>query len=362
MENFFDKFWRKLRTEEDKRKRKNGLNIKKLGPVLEPTERDFEKKAVLNPACYQDGQFVHMFYRAIDENNESTIGYAKLKGPTRIIERMKKPLISKDFPFESKGLEDPRIVKLEDTFYLTYVAHDGKNALTAYATSKNLKSFRKKGLISPLILYDKAGKFFREQKLKDRYSMFQAYYEELAGEDIKIWFKDVFLFPKKFHNNYAMLIRVLPDIQLICFKDFKQLKKKTFWENYLKNISHYVILENKYWFESRNIGGGGPPIYTKEGWLIIFHTVEELNKARVYHASAALLDINNPLKVIGRLEEPLFSPDEDWEKEGFVDNVVFPTGNAVFGKYLYMYYGAADKKIAVARVNLEQLLKRLKQK
>jgi len=362
MENFFDKFWKKLITEEGKKRKGNGLKIEKIGPVLEPTEKEFEKKSVLNPACYQEGQFIHLFYRAIDENDESTIGYAKLKGPTKIVERMAEPLLSKDkgFPFERKGLEDPRIVKLEGTFYLTYVAHDGKNALTAYATSKNLKDFKKRGLISPLILYDTAGKFFREQKLKDRYSMFQAYYEELAGSDVKIWFKDVLLFPKKFRNNYAMLIRVLPDIQLICFKDFKQLKKKTFWENYLKNISHYVILENKYWFESRNIGGGGPPIYTKDGWLIIFHTVEELNKARVYHASAALLDLNNPLKVIGRLEEPLFSPDQSWEKEGFVDNVVFPAGNAIFGKYLYMYYGAADKRIAVAKVKLEQLLKKLK--
>lgn len=358
MENYFDKLWKKFNRQGDVKK--NGLNIKKLGPILEPTINEFERTAVLNPAVYQEGEFVHIFYRAIDGEGKSTIGYAKLKGPTKVIERSKEAIISDDYPYEKKGVEDPRIVKLDNTFYLSYVAHDGKNALTAYAISKDLKNFKKKGLISPLMTYHKAGKFFREQKLKDRYSMFQTYYEEMAGEDVKIWFKDVFLFPKKIKGNYAMMIRVLPDIQLICFKDFKQLKSKPFWENYIKNISHYVILENKYWFESRNIGGGAPPLYTKYGWLVIFHAVEELNKARVYHASAALLDKNNPLKVIGRLEEPLFSPEEKWEKQGFVSNVVFPTGNAVFGKYLYMYYGAADKRIAVAKVNLEQLIKKLK--
>lgn len=360
MENFFEGLWKKYNRQGDVKRSK--LGIKKIGPVLEPTDNEFEKIAVLNPAVYQDEQFVHMFYRAISEDGKSTISYAKLKGPTKVVERLNKPIITKEYPYESKGVEDPRIVKIDKTFYLTYVAHDGKNALTALAISKDLKSFKKKGLISPLMEYDKAGKLFREQRLKDRYSMFQTYYEEMAGSDVKTWFKDVFLFPKKFNGYYAMLIRVLPDIQFVCFKNFEQLKNKSFWENYIKNISHFVVMENKYWFESRNIGGGAIPIYTKKGWLIIFHTVEELNKARIYHASAALLDKNNPLKVIGRLEEPLFSPDEEWEKQGLVNNVVFPTGTAIFNNNLYIYYGAADTRIAVAKIKMDTLLKKLKKK
>ena len=157
-----------------------------------------------------------------------------------------------------------------------------------------------------------------------------------------------------------MLARVLPDIHIIFFKSFKQLQERVFWKNYLKKLSSYVVLENKYWFESRNIGGGAPPIYTKDGWLVIFHAVAESNQAKIYYASAALLDKRNPRKVIGRLSAPLFSPDQEWEKKGLVDNVVFPTGTAIFGKQLYIYYGAADQKIAVARVNLNQLLQKLK--
>ena len=72
-----------------------------------------------------------------------------------------------------------------------------------------------------------------------------------------------------------------------------------------------------------------------------------------------MLDKNDPTKVIGHLKEPLFSPEEDYETKGYVGNVVFPTGCAIFGKKLYIYYGAADKSIAVASVNLKSLLKEL---
>lgn len=390
MENIFKKSWRKLNKNLKRQRKnlelkkivavlkftdrmiKNGLvknefGIKKLGVILEPTGKSFEEKAVLNPGCYQEGEFVHIFYRAIDRDENSSIGYAKLSGPMGVIERMEAPLISPSFVgYEKKGIEDPRIVKVGRIFYMTYVAHDGKNALTAYAISRDLKTWEKKGIISPLITYKAITSMFERERLKDRYLMFETFYEELSGKDIMLWFKDVFLFPQKINGRFAMLIRVLPDIQIVFFKSFKELKQKSFWANYLRKLSSHVVLENKYWFESRNIGGGAPPIYTKYGWLVIFHTVEELNNARIYHASAALLDKKNPLKVIGRLTEPLISPDQEWETEGFeapegyVNSIVFPTGTAVFGQDLYIYYGASDHKIAVAKVNLNKLLRALK--
>jgi len=75
-----------------------------------------------------------------------------------------------------------------------------------------------------------------------------------------------------------------------------------------------------------------------------------------------LLDKKDPRKVLGHLHEPLFSPEEEWERGGVVDNVVFPTGTALFGKKLYIYYGAADKYIAAASVNIDHLLKSLTKK
>ena len=336
--------------------------VEKLGVILEPTERSFEKRAVLNPGVYQEGEFVHLFYRAIDGRNLSSIGYARLKGPTEVVERRTSPIIRREWDYEKKGVEDPRIVKIGRTFYMTYVAHDGKNAMTAYATSADLKIFKKRGIISPRITYDDAADMFRDEQLKDRYFMFEAYYEEFAGKDVLLWEKDIFLFPKKIGGKYALLHRVLPDIQLMYFNRIGELKQQKFWKEHLQKLPQHVLLENKYWFESRNIGGGAPPIETKDVWLLIFHTVEELNRARIYHASAALLNKENPLKVIGRLDYPLFSPQREWEKKGFVSNVVFPTGTALFGDDLYIYYGSADKRIAVAKVKLSELISELKSK
>lgn len=338
------------------------LKVKKLKVLLEPTELPFENKAVLNPAIFRDGKYVHLFYRAIDKENRSSIGYALLKGPTKIIKRWKKPIIYRQFPYESKGVEDPRIVKLDNLFYLFYVAHDGKNALAAYAVSKDLKKFKKKGIITPRLTYDKAEDIFRKSKLKDRYFFFESYYKDTAGKNVLLWEKDAFLFPKKIKGKFALVHRILPDIQVIYFDQFKQLADENYWREYLKDLGKYIILENRRWYESRNIGGGAPPIETKKGWLLIYHAVEDSNKGRIYHAGAALLSKSNPTRVLGHLREPLFSPVRSWEKQGDVSNVVFPTGTAIFGSHLYVYYGAADKRIAVARVELNDLLKELTKK
>jgi predicted GH43/DUF377 family glycosyl hydrolase len=118
-------------------------------------------------------------------------------------------------------------------------------------------------------------------------------------------------------------------------------------------------LENTKGFEGRHVGGGAPAIKTKYGWLMIYHAVQENNDNRIYHAAAALFDEKNPAKLIAKLPYPLFSPEEDYELSGHVNNVVFPTGTAVFDDRLYIYYGAADSHIGVASVNLKELIKEL---
>lgn len=335
------------------------VKVKKEGILLRPTKLGFENKAVLNPACIREGKHVHMFYRAMGKNNRSVIGYCKLDGPLKVVERAKKPFFYPDRHYEH-NLEDPRIVLLDGTYYLTYTAYDGKHVRIAYATSNDLKTFIKKGVISPEISYDKAEDMFRacKSELKDRYFLFESYYKETVGKDTLLWDKDGFLFPKKINGKFALLHRILPDIQVIYFKKFKDLKLN-YWKKYFTRMSDYVVLEATHWYETRNIGGGCPPIETDKGWLLIYHAVDDMDKGRTYRAGVALLDKKDPTKVIGHLKEPLFSPEEKWEKKGVVDNVVFPTGAVVFGKKLYIYYGAADKYIAVASVNMNELLKEL---
>jgi predicted GH43/DUF377 family glycosyl hydrolase len=263
------------------------------------------------------------------------------------------------YKYERYGIEDPRIVKIGKTFYMTYVVHDGINALTAYSYGEDLFKLKRGGIISSQMTYDKVGEFFEYSALKDKYYFYKSYYKDMVDREVKLWDKDMIMFPAKINNKYAMLHRVLPDIQVVYFSKFSQLKNEKFWEEYFKKLSKYVVLEGKHGFESRNIGGGSPPIKTKAGWLMIYHGVEPLNRGRVYHAGAALLDLKDPTKVIGRIPRPLFSPDQNFEMSGHVHNVVFPTGTAIFKDRLYIYYGTADSSTAVASINLNSLIKEL---
>lgn len=334
------------------------ITIKNEGIILEKTNLAFENKGVLNPACIQVGDITHMFYRAINYNDISSIGYCQLKD-NKVVKRLAEPILFPEYDYEKKGVEDPRITLLEGLYYLFYTAYDGKNALIAYATSKDLIHFVKQGSVSPKISYDEAEDIFRKSKVREKYTLFEMSFKEWEGKDVLLFEKDACLFPKKFDHKFALLHRILPGIQLICFDNFSELTDDR-WRDYFKNLGDSIVLDPLYMFESRNIGGGCPPIETKDGWLIIYHAVEDTPLGKVYHASAALLDLRNPLKVLGRLKEPLFSPQASWEKIGVINNVVFPTGAVVRDMRLFIYYGAADKLIAAKSVDLAELLTELK--
>lgn len=332
------------------------IKIKREGVILEPTENSFENKSVLNPGIYQDGNDVHLIYRAINKNYISCLGYARLEGPLKVVERWTSPYLKPKYNYEKKGVEDPRIVKIGNTFYLVYVVHDGKNALIAYSHGPDLFKLKRGGIISPQMSYDAVGRLFKYSKLKDDYYFFKSYYKDMVARDVLLWDKDGVMFPEKINKKFALIHRILPDIQVIYFNKFKQLKEVDYWKDYIKKLSENVILEGGHGFEARNVGGGCPPIKTDLGWLLIYHGVEPMNKGRVYHAGAALLNLKDPTKTVAHLPYPLFSPDKKWEKKGHVHNVVFPTGTSLFDNRLYIYYGAADSSIAVASVGLKSLL------
>lgn len=341
------------------------ISLEKYGIILSPTEYKFENTGVFNPGIYQDGNTVHIFYRAVQKGNFSTIGYAKTDGPTKIIERHTQPLIKRDFEYEQHGVEDARIVKIDETYYMTYTAYDGVNTLGALATSRDLMHFEKKGLITPRINYHDYEFFLKksnQQKLNPKYFQYFNLFAEIGLVDDEFRYlrdKDVVLFPRKINGKFAMLHRIWPGIQIVYFENWEDLTQ-TFWEGYLKNLTDFIVIDPKDEFEVNYIGGGGPPIETDDGWLMIYHGVQESPKGKIYHAKAALLHIDKPEIEIARLPYPLFSPTKEWEMEGIVNNVVFPTGHARFGNELYIYYGAADKHIAVAKLDITDLLSELR--
>jgi len=115
--------------------------VKKEGIILYKTRLAFENAGVLNPAVIRNGDSVHLFYRAVRKGNYSSIGYCRLDGPLTVAERWNRPFMVPEFEYESQGVEDARIVKIDSTYYLTYTGYDGTNARGALATSKDLMHF-----------------------------------------------------------------------------------------------------------------------------------------------------------------------------------------------------------------------------
>jgi beta-1,2-mannobiose phosphorylase / 1,2-beta-oligomannan phosphorylase len=335
------------------------IDVKKEGILLSKTDLEFENEGVLNPAVIREGDCVHMFYRAVRNGNHSSIGYCKLDGPLTIVERWDKPFMLPEFDYESQGVEDPRIVKIDDLFYMTYTAYDGTSARGALATSKDLLHFTKQGIIVPPITYaefvylaETAG------KVNERYYRNHKFYYQEADPEKKImlWDKNVVFFPRRINGNLVFLHRIRPGIQIVTLNDLHDLTKE-FWANYFLNLQDHIVIDPLYAHESSYVGSGCPPIETEHGWLLIYHGAEETDKGIVYSAcAAALLDLNDPARVIARLPYALFSPELEWERHGEVNNVVFPTGTAQFGDTLYIYYGAADERIACASLSFSALL------
>jgi predicted GH43/DUF377 family glycosyl hydrolase len=334
------------------------IDVKKEGVILWKTDLEFENDGVLNPAVIREGDSVHVFYRAVKKGNYSCIGYCRLDGPLTVVERWNKPVLIPEFDFESHGVEDARIVKIDNLFYLTYTGYDGTNARGALATSKNLRHFEKHGIIVPPITY--AEFVFRAESdgrvNKNYYRNHKFYYQGSDPEKkMMLWDKNVIFFPRKINNKLVFIHRIRPGIQIVFINNLKELTSE-FWDNYFLKLHENVVIDPVYAHESSYIGGGCPPIETEYGWLLIYHGVEETKKGYIYSACAALLDLNNPVKEIARLPYALFSPEYEWEVKGEVNNVVFPTGTALFGGTLFIYYGAADSQIACASVNLSDLV------
>lgn len=335
------------------------LKVKKRGILLNKTHLKFENIGVHNPAAIREGEFVHLFYRAVSEGNISSIGYCKLDGPMRVVERREEPILFSEHDYEKQGLEDPRITKVDDTYYLTYTAYDSLNARGALAISKDLITFQKLGIITPQLTYSEFKSVFKPEDFKNIHINPKYFRIRRAMDDrMIVWDKNVVMFPRKINGKFAFLHRIRPGIQVVYVNDFKDLTKD-FWADYFKNFPSYIVLDPKYSHEASYVGAGCPPIETKEGWLMIYHGVEDAPEGYRYNACAALLDKSDPTKVIARLKKPLFSPEFDWEMKGEVNDVVFPTGAVVFDDDLYIYYGAADSLISVASIKLNKLLRKL---
>ena len=223
------------------------IEVKKEGILLSRTDLEFENEGVLNPAAYRDGDSVHILYRAVQMGNYSSIGYCKLDGPLTMVERWDKPFMVPEFDYESQGIEDPRIVKIDDLFYLTYTAYDGANALGALATSKDLWHFEKQGIIVPSITYSEFVKLVEATgKVKESYYRDQKFYHFNSNpEKILLWDKNVIFFPRRINGKLAFLHRISPGIQIVMVNSIDALTHE-FWTKCFLHLSDHIVLEPLY--------------------------------------------------------------------------------------------------------------------
>lgn len=315
----------------EKEKRTVKLNRAKENPIIIPNEKhSWESKATFNPAAiYLDGK-VHLVYRAMSEDNTSVFGYAASRDGIHIDERLSEPIYIPLEPFEQKlqpggnsGCEDPHLTKIGSKIYMLYTAFDGKNPPRVALTSISVKDFlaRKWNWTKPVII---------------------------SPPDFDD--KDALIFPEKLNGKYIIVHRVSGDIDFatrsnLDFKDGEWLEE------------YRWLFPRKGWWDSKNVGAAAPPIKTKEGWVMLYHGVSEDG---VYRVGAVLLDAKNPLKIIGRTDNPIFEPEMPYEKEGQIPNVVFPCGAVLIRDTIFVYYGGGDKVVGAATVNIERLLKVLK--
>lgn len=337
--------------------------VRKEGILLQSTTLEFESEGVLNPACIQVGNTVHMYYRAVRPGNHSTVGYCRLEGPLHVAERCAHPVVIPDHAYECHGVEDPRTVRIDGTTYLNYTAYDGHNALGALAVGTSPTVFNKVGITTPMVTHAEFVEYIdcSSVPLNRKYYQHYTMLKSMGGLSPShlVWDKDTVMFPRKINGKFAMLHRLFPGIQIVYFDTPKELSTRS-WIEYLTRLPQHIVMDPVHRYESSHIGGGCPPIETEDGWVMIYHAVRETPTGKEYTAAAALLDLHDPRVCLARLPRPLFCPEEPWEKKGVVNNVVFPTGTSLFGDRLYIYYGAADQRIGAASVSFTELLAALK--
>ena len=223
------------------------------------------------------------------------------------------------YPEELWGIEDPRITWIEELkkWAICYTAYSKGGPLVSLAMTSDFKTFERLGPVMP-------------------------------PED-----KDAALFPVKFNGLWAMLHRPVPKSVML---------GAHIWLSFSPNLKHWgehqeiIQAREGGWWDANKIGLCAPPLQTEAGWLILYHGVKTTASGSIYRLGLAMLDLKNPAKVIKRTDEWIFGPKAHYEREGDVDDVVFPCGWIRKKDKVFIYYGAADSRICLATADYDKLI------
>jgi len=282
-------------------------------PVLHPQGNGWESSGVFNPAVAKEGgQFV-MLYRAQDRNGTSRLGYATSTDGVHF-SRRPQPVLTPQADYERDGgVEDPRLVKIDPTYYLTYTGYNKHDAQLCLATSRDLVHWERKGILLP------------------------AY----KGKWNVGWTKSGAMVTEKIGGKYWMYyLGTMPDKT-----DQMGIASSSDLAHWTDATSSPVLPRRPGRFDSRVVEPGPPPLITDEGIFLIYNGADD---HLVYSVGWALFDKSDPTKVLARSSAPIFRPEREWEKVGQVPQVVFVEGLVRDGNRWLFYYGGADKYVGVA--------------
>ncbi|HOV23621.1 MAG TPA: glycosidase [Candidatus Marinimicrobia bacterium] len=279
-------------------------------PILKPEPKhSWEQAAVFNAGAVYEKGLYHMIYRATNIGGHerygdylNNFGYAVSKDLFNW-HRLSEPIMKNNVAQELRGPEDPRIVKIGDTFYMTYVGFANRfpgDYRICLATSEDLVHWQRHGVL-------------------------------LDEEN-----KNSSLFPEKIKGEYLLLHRRHPDIWIASSLDLKNFT----------NHTRIMTTINDDW-QCTRIGIAGPPVRHPQGWLLFYHAVDKMN---TYRLGVALLDYKNPRRVIARHSRPVIEPELPWEINGFVPNVIFSCATVENDDKYVVIYAGADTVIGAAYV------------
>ncbi len=330
-------------------------------PILGPTpDIPWMTNQARNTAATIVGDEIHLLFTAsgdIENGADMVIGHAVSKDGIHF-DVDPEPWLEKSprrGDFDHGTVEDTRITKIDDTYFITYAARSfhyarkdeypapdelGKGICwnmpharrSALLTSKDMKTYERIGPITDPH-YNDANVVFFPRKINGRYAFLHR--------------------PTPFAPN-RFFARYFPaEIWVAFSEDHRE------WDLTIHDNDKRVLRPTFDW-EAQKVGASGPPIETDEGWLVIYHGVDfgvdgGMNLGK-YRAGLMLLDLDDPTKIIAHSPDPILEPKTEEERVGRVPNVVFPCGNVVRDGTVYIYYGASDTYTNLATVELQDML------
>lgn len=304
-------------------------------PIVEPNPaNDWEHDGAFNGCVTKVDGVYHMVYRAFSAPKQhhgvnmqvSSVGYAQSTDGIHFSEH--KLLFGPEEDWEAYGVEDPRITYMDGKFYIFYTALSvypfaAYGIKLAVAITRDFKTFEK----YPVTTFNS---------------------------------KAMGLFPEKINGKVAALLTMHTDLPpaKIAYAEFdneQDIWSPIFWTQWYENSNSHMLHLLRDMRDQVELGA--PPVKTDKGWLVLYSYITSyMSNDKKFGVEAVLLDLENPRKIIGRTKEPILMPQDKYELEGVVPNIVFPSGALITDGKLFVYYGAADTRCAVAVCKLDDLL------